>query len=293
MFVKAPTRCALCLEDRKLHKSHIIPAFVARHLKDTSATGYLISAESNARVQGLPTDQLLCSECEQRFSLWEKEFSSQYFPKIQADPYSGFDYGPSLLKFAVSLSWRVLITDRAGLTNEFPSWKKKIDSTLENWRRYLLGYQKNPLSVHHLFVLAGSAFELPSEAHPKTLQYLMRAVDATELIGSTTLAVYSKLLRALFYSPLFPANPAGWEKTRIHSGPGSLPPDQVISMLHFGSFLQTRVNEVFNRPLTERQMARIRDDIRKNPERALNSESFKVNRDAQELWDIANDELQS
>ncbi len=61
--------CSLCGEDKELRASHIIPKFVGKWLKKTSATGYMVSRlEPAKRVQDLPTSPLLCSDCEERFS---------------------------------------------------------------------------------------------------------------------------------------------------------------------------------------------------------------------------------
>ncbi len=282
------TRCALCLENRPSCDSHIVPAFVGRYLKDTSATGYLRAAEkSNLRVQDLPTKTLLCSQCELRFSQWEDRFSRDGFRKIHSEGYEGFEYDVSLMQFAVSLSWRVLCTDRDELLQEVPDWGPKIDETLEKWRKYLLGEYRDPGNEHHLFAMPGTTFTLPAGAHPKTSQYLLRCVDATELIGKRTLAVYVKLVRAIFYSPIVPASPSGLHKTRIYAGPGRMLTPQRFKVSVFGGFLQSRVEDAFRDELSEQQLERIRDAVRKNPRRALESESFRLNHEAYDLWDIA------
>lgn len=63
--------------------------------------------------------------------------------------------------------------------------------------------------MHHLFVILGILTRVPTNAHPKSLDYFLRAFDATELIDPRTLAVYVKLPRALFYAPIIPAPQAG------------------------------------------------------------------------------------
>ncbi len=288
MIPEVGTQCALCLESRPLCDSHIVPAFVGRYLKETSATGYLRAAEkSNRRVQDLPTKPLLCSQCELRFSQWEDRFSRDGFRKIHSEGYEGFEYDASLMQFAVSLSWRVLCIDRDELLQELPDWGLKIDETLEKWRKYLLGEYRESGSEHHLFAMPGTTFTLPVGAHPKTAQYMLRGVDATELIGKRTFAVYVKLVRAIFYSPIVPASPTGLHKTRIYAGPGRMLTPQRLKVPLFGGFLQSRVEDGFRDELSEPQLERIREAIRKNPRRALESESLRVNHEAHDLWDIA------
>lgn len=74
--------------------------------------GYLRIPSSVQRVQDVPTEPLLCSDCEQRFSRWERTFSLDAFRRIQGNNFDFFEYDRQRLKFAVSLSWRTLIIDR-------------------------------------------------------------------------------------------------------------------------------------------------------------------------------------
>ena len=47
------------------------------------------------------------------------------------------------------------MTDKLDLIESRPEWRTEIDLTLEKWRRFLLGVQKSPGGVHHLFVIPG------------------------------------------------------------------------------------------------------------------------------------------
>jgi hypothetical protein len=66
--------CRLCSETKELRESHILPGFVYRWMKETSATGYLrFGQQPNVRVQDGLKLHLLCGDCEQRFNQWETE----------------------------------------------------------------------------------------------------------------------------------------------------------------------------------------------------------------------------
>jgi hypothetical protein len=55
----------------ELQESHILPSFVYRWMKETSATGYLrFGQQPNLRVQDGVKRHLLCANCEQRFNQW-------------------------------------------------------------------------------------------------------------------------------------------------------------------------------------------------------------------------------
>jgi hypothetical protein len=277
--------CALCLEQKALRESHIIPAFAGRYLKETSATGYLRDGiNPNIRRQDIAKRPLLCADCEQRIGIFEKEFSEKAFPVVQKDDFRELEYDKWLLKFAVSLSWRILVINHEEVENDLPQFKEQITHSLESWRQFLLDKRKHPDGEHHLFI-AGIPESMPKGLHKKTIHYLVRGIDATEIVSERSIAVYAKVVRSIFYSPIVPASPSGWKNTRIHSGPGRLRSPQVISMAGFGDFIQARLEEVHSKDLSEAQQRKVSEAMLKNPERALASESFKVHEAARRLFE--------
>jgi hypothetical protein len=279
-------QCALCLHDRELRQSHIIPAFAVRHLKETSATGYVRGAGTpNLRQQDLETVALLCAGCEQVFSSWEREFSQSAFPKVQSDNFREVQYDDWLLKFAVSLNWRVLVCDKEDLLQEYPQFARHVEKTLEQWRRFLLGSAKQPGTEHHLFVF-GVPTKVPDDAHKKLVHYMLRAIDASVMVSNKHIGVYAKLLRSFFYSPVVPVSASGWKNTRIHAGIGRLVSPQKIAMPGFGEFLNSRVAEAFSKPLSEVQLQKIAKAIINNPDRSLRSESYKAHKATRSLFGV-------
>jgi len=72
--------CRLCDVTNALQESHILPGFVYRWMKETSATGYLrFGQQPNLRVQDGLKLHLLCADCEQRLNEWETQFANQIF----------------------------------------------------------------------------------------------------------------------------------------------------------------------------------------------------------------------
>ena len=102
--------CRLCGETKELQESHILPGFVCRWMKETSATSYLrFGQQPNLRVQDGIKLHLLCADCEQRFNHWETQFANRIFhPMIQGNTPSA-SYGAWLLLFCASVSWRALV----------------------------------------------------------------------------------------------------------------------------------------------------------------------------------------
>ena len=172
--------CPLCQKKAELRQSHIVPSFFGAYLKETSATGYLRGAlEPNLRIQDLSKEDLLCDSCEGRLSVWEGKYKEEAFDKVQDDSFRELEYGPRLLLFLVSLSWRVLVTQRADFVAKHPQFSDIVEKTLENWRLFLVEERSQPASEHHLFVFAGIPESMPDGLHEKILHYMLRSVDAT------------------------------------------------------------------------------------------------------------------
>jgi hypothetical protein len=269
--------CALCGKNANLRKSHIIPAFFASYLKETSATGYLRGAVSpNLRVQDSSKEELLCDECEGRFSVFERAFAENAFNPVQEDSFARLEYGPWLLPFLVSISWRVLVVEKGFLQKDAPHFTPVIERTIENWRQFLLGKRNQPGSEHHLFVFGGVPTEMKGEFHQKTLHYLLRGIDATTGFGNRTLFVYTKALRSLIFSPIVPRSPHGWTNTRVHAGCGCVISPQKMAMRGFWDFVNSRIEMCYEKPLSDKQQSKITASMLQSPEKALESESYKV-----------------
>src|ERR1700683_5483083 len=135
--------CALCDGEGELRDSHVVPAFVAKWIKETSATGYLRGYQvPNQRMQDLPTTSLLCDECEQRFSVAEKKFAEMIFRPF-TDGRSRFPYQDWLLYFATSLSWRCLASSNGEGLQDHPEHRAAVDRAKEAWADFLLGRTDN------------------------------------------------------------------------------------------------------------------------------------------------------
>ena len=256
-----------------------MPSFFGAYLKETSATGHIRAAETpNLRVQDLLKKELLCDSCEGRFAEWEKAYKENAFQAVQDDRFTELEYGSWLLPFLVSLSWRVLVTEKEGLAATHPQFSGLVERTLENWRLFLMGNRKQPNSEHHLFIVVGIPVTMPPDSHEKTLHYLLRSIDAGAAAGSHILFIYTKALRSLVFSPILPASPSGWVNTRVHGGRGKLISPQRIAKAEFGRFLNSRVEDAFRRSISEKQMGKIGEAMMRSPEKTMSSESHKVRR---------------
>jgi hypothetical protein len=99
--------CRLCSGPGPLRRSHVVPKFVFEWLR-THRGGLRNLASPNLAVQDGAKPRLFCSACEGLLGAWERQVSEHLFRPLHSDTASSFTYGPWLLKFAVSVSFRVL-----------------------------------------------------------------------------------------------------------------------------------------------------------------------------------------
>lgn len=274
-----PERCALCREAGPIRDSHLIPGFVSKWVKETSATGYLRGAlEPNKRMQDYPTIKLLCDACENRFSVWEQYFAETVFKPYVKDWKGTFAHDARLLKFVVSLAWRTIET--MGLTKATTSGNdisliRAGQDARRIWRKYLLGERPNPGKSEHYLVLMG-----PVEESNKTLPrgyhtYTLRAVDATPISNKRSIGTYVKFPGIVFFSPIVPRRREGWGKAKVLNE-GTIGQPERYTDSHFWGFYLARIGRVFQNPLSERQLGKIGDQIVKNPGKAAGSKTFEA-----------------
>lgn len=282
-------KCKLCSQNRVLRKSHIIPKFIIRWLKDTSATGYLRQAvRPNLRKQDLPTQVLLCDECKTRFSRWETQFSQSIFIPYW-DGETEFLYDDWLLKFAVSLIWRAGIVQLEDFRRYKPNLVHHLEHALAVWKEYLLDRALSPKPyAHHLlfmdFVESVEGITLPKGFH----WYTMRAVDTTILASSKEVYGYVKLPAMVFFTGIFPNRPSGWKNTLLRTRGKISTSNQMVSHNTFGEFYLDRVqrSERLATTISPRQQEKISVTIKRDPERSVQSHSFQIFL-AEQHWNIS------
>ena len=115
-MVSMIAECRLCGETRELQQSHIIPNFVIRWLKKSSATSFLRDATNPDKRLPDHKEELLCDECEQKIGKWESKFASEVFYPFIRDQTSQIEHSNWLQLFVISISWRILISNQNDLS---------------------------------------------------------------------------------------------------------------------------------------------------------------------------------
>lgn len=270
-------KCSLCGQDKILQDSHIIPKFVGKWIKETSATGFLTQATNGSkRIQDLNTKQLLCSQCEERFSKFETYFANKIFHPFHKTQPESFDYGELLEKFVVSLSWRILKTEYdEEFQSQHPHFISHMNEAESHWREFLLGNRpsSSPFENHVLFL---DFVEPNSELPSKFNWYTLRGVDATLGFSKERVFTYVKLPWMVFVTSIFPKTMNGWEGTIIHDK-GTLKIPQLNKDAEFGRFLlqRAKLSQTSSPgPSKKQSMDRLTKAMKKNRQKFLESETL-------------------
>lgn len=266
--------CSLCGLKKPLRKSHIVPRFVAKWLKSTSATGFLEDGhEPGQRLQDALSFRLLCEECEQRFSRLESYFARQiFFPFLEGS--RDIQYDERLLRFIVSLNWRILKLNLLDQNqSEFTPWiKEQLEKADHFWRNFLLTESSDFGSFeHHMYFVD---YVKEAKGMPRKFQwYTMLAIDATLVSYKDIVYAYTHFPKVVFVSSICPEHLLNWEGTKIETE-GKINFGYKVQDRRFLNFLLERSNTAMGSSLNWTKKKRILQAIVKNPERFFMSESF-------------------
>ena len=279
-------KCALCGCLSELQISHIIPSFMIRWFKDSSATGHIRFGENpNVRVQDGPKARMLCQECEQLFSNWEKEFAEKCFEPICDGRAHEIQYTAWMLKATTSISWRVLFAfDAINELSEFPTAvREEVVAALDEWKRFLLNDQQctDRFGQHMLLVDLLDCATIANVPH-NINRYLTRTIDCDVAHNGESAFAYTKMGRFMLFSFVDMDDAHLWEGTKLNSkngllgeGDKSLPPELL-------SYIFNRAKSAANTysQISEFQQEKILQSYGKNPSRVSASETLcAVNQD--------------
>jgi len=254
--------------------SHIIPKFVSKWLKETSATGFLRGVKNpKERKQDLPKLPLLCEDCEQILSRLEHYFASKIFYLVLNEQRKEVDYDDRLLLFIISLSWRTLKTSYFDQVKYSPWIKEHLDKAEQVWRRCLLTESANGGQYeHHMFFV--DYVEKETRVPARFQWYTLRATDSTLASNQETVFAFTHFPHIFFVSSIFPSSFSGWKNTKVEKN-GKLTMEWKIEDTRFGDFLVNRGRETLS-SLGVSTDKNILKSLKKDPKKMLKSESLRV-----------------
>lgn len=274
--------CALCGTHGTLKVSHIVPAFVFRWLRETSSTGHIRAGDAPARrVQDGLKKPWLCGPCEALFSALERRFCNELFNPWSAGDVRRVDYGEWLIRFCVSVSWRVLRhgMDQQPIGHLNEAQQVAARGAEETWRRFLLGELPHPGRYEqHIIPWIGPLKGGPQDDLPDNFnRYLMRGtgIDVFTTGGGAAFTC-AKMGRFSLFGTITPTLDK-WEGTKVHLH-GRLPCLQLV----FPGFLRTYLKEqalklkAADRAIPAHHRARIEEELLQNLTRFHASDQYAV-----------------
>ncbi len=248
------TECALCLSKSPLKESHIIPKFFGRELKKKSNSQTLvdgINPQKNPKPQDIAKEYLLCGQCESRFSNWETSFRNKVMPanKSLLVP---IGYDDWMLKFAVSISWRVLAylkyarpykeneVSSKELITYFPALDKGFhpdaEIALETWGKFLLD-PTNVISPYDQYFIVLNGNNFPHEN--------CNLAGFTIYQSDKVVATHAFMGQFIVLGIINQTAPDLWVNTMIKSGSGQIGLQQSIPST-YASWLESYFAEIEN-----------------------------------------------
>lgn len=222
--------CAFCGQHGSLRESHVLPAFVYRWLRKRSGTGHIRNTENpNRRVQDGLKLYWLCVECEAVFSRYETAFATRLFHPWQKEE-TKVPYSDWLLKFCVSVSWRVLCYARgrnpeAKYTTE---QHRLMDEAEIRWRDFLKSNVPHPGKFEQHLLIFDIIESTTVKGLPNNFNRYMTGAVTLDIVGSEkTLMTYAKLGRFNIFG-IIQLGPNKWENTKIHVRHGVIQAGQFV-----------------------------------------------------------------
>ena len=258
-------------------KSHIVPRFISKWLKDTSATGFLVTPQEPAeRIQDTEKFSLLCHDCEEKLSNFERYFANEIFFPFHNQRIKSFKYDYHLELFIISLSWRILKMGNDKFKLEHRDLQLYVDKAEKDWREILIGHKQiiDPYENHLFF---WDYTKNNAKNTPAFNWYNLRGIDVTLAANDKIVFIYIKIPRMIFVTSIYPTTIKNWYRTRIKKN-GFITTEQLIDP-SFWEFFKTRVDitdKVSNIPSPELSMKRLQKAMEKNPQKVLNSDTLQI-----------------
>jgi len=274
--------CALCLKEKELQYSHIIPKFVFRYLKESAPSAIRSNRDPNRRIQDGEKEHLLCRDCEQIFSDWEKPFSERLFVPLH-NPLpvtTPIEYRQWALKFAVSISWRVLqYYMKRGLSHFTDEQRAHAEEALNVWGKFLRGEEKHPKHFEqHLLPLDVVEHHTAGGTSPFLNRYLLRAVHMDVIASESSAIVYTKLCRIIIFGFIYEDNPVGWRGMKLHVNKGVIMPREYVIPAGMFKYINEKASQVKESldSLSPKQEQKVAKAFQKNLDELANSEIYRA-----------------
>ena len=274
--------CGLCENDRTLKQSHLLPSFIFKWKKKHNTGFFRTSENPNIRAQDGLNPSMLCGNCEQLFSPWEKQFAEKVFKPFHDKSIIALNYSEWLLQLAVSVSWRNLYYHKlmGGLTGLSEAQIKIVYDVLEASQSYLLDSQSNIDSFEqHIFPVGTiSGGHGNADVSPFLNRYLATAVDFDLLRTDDSCLVYSKLNRLVIIGVVQHPDSRQFEGTKITHPTGKLSAHNIFLPAPLLKYFNIRADKMANQlsKMSENQWSIIEKAYEREIDKFNNCEMMKA-----------------
>lgn len=263
--------CALCKRASALQESHIAPRFYFQRMRREGGGRYRRPTHPNKVEQDGPKTELLCADCEQKFSRREDMFAREFFHPWMDSRAHADRYTPDTHYFLVSLLWRRLVLYLRNPAPEAGPWIERLQEVEEDWRQYLNEERSAPSCDEiHLMLLD----VLPTAPQPieNLNRYIVGTVDLTVGANAEACFVYAKMGLFLVLGWIEGFKPGLYTNTRVACADGPFQTPQKIEDGRIGAFLTDRArgsHELFQAGVSDTQREAIARHSAKNAEALL------------------------
>lgn len=237
------------------------------------------SVTPNKRIQDGPTRPWLCIECEQRFSRDETEFARRIFHPYLADHSARLPYGPWLLRFCVSLSWRVLQFHEDDVRDSYTAPLQEAMRTAEGvWREFLLGHRAHPGDFRQFLMPFDRIESMDGAMSPNINRYLMRAIQIDICHGGQTLFTYTKMGRFIVLGFINEPNPQSWRGGKVNANQGTVEPRDFYVPRALMKYINEKADSIaeVTRQISGRQHEKINANILGKIPEFVNSDFYQA-----------------
>lgn len=224
-------KCALCQSEDELKESHIIPKFVARHLKKTALGGIRSSSSPNRPIQDSEKHYMLCGKCEGKFSKRETIFANHIFYPYQKKATHFFNYDEMIYFCVTSISWRTLCLEIMDFKKQNKIDKKtlkRLEKFEKKMRLFLLDEHKHSRSIENHIFLCDNLFDLignnPILGNKQPNVTLKRGIWSYTFFNDKlkVMGVITNLMGIILVTLYKQSNAEIWDNTQIFNSEGEL-----------------------------------------------------------------------
>ena len=277
--------CKLCGTHTTLKESHIVPKSIYKWLKDTSATGYMRNLTNpNVRSQDGIKMYLLCENCEQKFSIYEKWFKEKVFLPANDQNSIGiekplvFNYDDKLFYFIISVWWRTIqfsMTDKELQDSKYWDLIIKCEKEL---KEFLTIFQY-PINFDEVYLLPVGYIRYAPPHLKKLNTFLTRSIRPFIMFDDESCFFSLKIPSLWFFGNLEGVSKFAMGKTKINPSGGIFNSKGLTtSEVHISNFMQQQSHAFIKRAeeISENQRNIIIKDMQKNPDRLAQSKSAEA-----------------